>query len=392
MLARMGKRVYLDAAAAYPVRREALRAFLHASKKYGNPSAPHTEGQEAQVLLETARTSIARATGAKADAVIFTSGATESNVLAIEGAIRARLAEGAEPQDLQVLFSEAQHASVIGVLESVRARGVQTKAITCHEGRIEPDAIAKLLTPQTILVTMDAVCGETGTIFDTRAVRRALDAYRVAHGRSILLHVDATQMPLIASLDRTRLGADLITFDAQKIGGVRGIGVLIAPSNVKLLSVMPGGGQERGLRSGTPSPALAAAFATALEEAGKDREQFVARAAQQTASLVLPLTKIPGVLINGGAERAAHIINFSFPGRDVDYLVTLLDEAGFAVATRSACETDAAGSRAVLVYTGDVARAAATLRISLHADITDQNIRAFAEALTRAVRFLDDRA
>lgn len=382
----MKTRVYFDAAAAHPVTKAAQKAFLRALKAHGNPGAPHKEGQAASRILEEARTAIARETGAKPDAVIFTSGATESNALAMVGHIKARLMEGKEPRSLRVLYSTAQHASVQGAVEELRRMGVATEEVPLQGFDIDLEKLRKML-PGAALITLDAVCGETGARFQVQNVRRLINA--LAPSERPVLHVDATQAPLTENIERTRLGADLITFDAQKIGGVRGIGALIAPRGIPLLPLTEGGGQERGLRSGTPSPALARAFAVALSEARLKRRVFVKRAAKIRELLKKEIETIRDTTVNEGRDTAPNILNVSFMERDTDYLVALLDEAGFAVATKSACETDIEGSRAVLRFTGDARRAFSTLRISMHQNARRKDARRFTRALCEAVSFLD---
>ncbi len=372
-----GNRVYLDWAAAAPVSRRARGVFLAALDAYGNPGAPHTEARAAKAVLEDARTRIARLAEVKAEGVIFTSGATEANALAILGAVRAKGAPGAH-----VLYQASQHASVVKCMEMLAGEGAQVEAFT-------PTTLAAQIRPETVLVSMDAVNGETSEVFDTRAVRRALDAVRPG----ILLHADASQVPLAGSFQLAHLGADMVSLDAQKVGGVRGIGVLLVRQGTRLAPLMRGGGQERGHRPGTESPALAAAFASALAEAEGGREKFIERAQVGRDALIATLARMPNSAINEGNEKVPHILNVSFLGRDTDYLVALLDTAGFAVSTKSACESDSAeGSRGVLALTGDAARAQATLRISWGPSTRERDLERFSVALMRSVRFLDESA
>lgn len=380
------KRTYLDVAAAAPVSRGALQAFLKAVSASGNPSSPHTEGRRASEILEDARLRIARLAGTKPDAVIFTSGATEANALGIEGYIRALIEKGKAPEDMHVLYLPSAHASVIGAVKAVERLGVATEAIVPDVKQREAQ-----IRKETVLVILDLVCGETGNIYPVRNVRRALDRQR-PHGPRITLMVDASQAPRVASFELQHLGADLVSLDAQKVGGVRGIGALIAPRHVPLAPLIEGGGQERGLRPGTEPIALAAAFATALEECDTKRTTFTAKATAQRATLLASLTSIENLVVHEGREQAPHIVNVSLIGRDTDYLTALLDEAGFAVSTKSACESDAAGSRAVLFMTGDTSQAAATLRISWGLDTSRRDLVRFADALTAAVRFIDENA
>jgi cysteine desulfurase len=380
------RRVYLDWAAAAPVSRAAVRAYQRASLAYGNPSSPHAEGREARAILEDARTRIARLAGVKADGVLFTSGATEANALAIIGFVRALWDAGRDPSSLHVLYLPSAHASTRGCMDELRSWGVSVEEIALSGGSIDLAAFAAQLREETVLVAMEAVCGETGTRFDTRGVRRALDA----SGRRMHLHVDAAQLPFAEPFERMRLAADTLALDAQKVGGMRGIGCLVAPRQVRLAPVMRGGGQERGLRPGTETHALAAAFAAALEEVHANRERFVPRASAMRERLLARIAvDIENVEENGGKETVPHILNVSLPGRDTDFLAALLDQAGFAVSTRSACATDEEGSRAVLALTGDPVRAGSTLRISWGPGTSSEDLERFADALVKSVRFLD---
>lgn len=385
------RRTYLDYAAAAPVVPAALRAFLSALPRYANPSSAHEEGRAASLILEKARRSIARSTGAKPEQVAFVPGATEGNALAIEGSIRARIEAGARADELEVLYLPGAHASLGEAVKRVEALGVRTIPLPLSDGAIDRKGLQALVGPKTALVTLVAACSETGTRYDALDVRRLLDVARSDGGPRIPLHVDASQLPLVESCERTRLGADLLVLDAQKAGGVRGVGVLVYSAAVPLVPLYGGGGQERGLVSGTKSPALAAAFAAALEQASRTRERFGKRAAAMRAALVRDVSaSIPDSVVNEGKENLPHIANFSFPGRDTDYLAALLDERGYAVSTRSACDADSEeGSRAVLAQTGDPERARSTLRISWGPDANERELRAFSRVLAEAVAFLD---
>lgn len=387
------RRTYLDYAAAHPVTREAQASFMRAADMCGNPASPHAEGRAGKEVLESARKTIATFAGVKTDAVLFTSGATEANALALEGLVRARIEQGADPASLHALYLPSAHASTIGTMARVAALGVVTEALKLTDRKIDLTALRKQLRPQTLLVALEAVCGETGTRFDTRGVRNVLNAYSKAQGGRIYLHADASQLPLAGPFELTRLACDTLSLDAQKAGGVRGIGVLIAPRHVPLAALIHGGGQERDLRPGTPATALACAFAAALAEASKARPAFLRRATGMRARLVSRLTDaIPDIVENKGSEHVSHILNLSFPGRDTEYLAALLDEAGFAVSTRSACATDEAFSRAVLALTHNSARAASTLRVSWGGRTTERDLVRFEDALIKAVRFLDRNA
>jgi len=381
------KRIYLDWAAAAPVLRTASRAFTHALSTFGNPSSPHAEGREASVLLTDARVRIARLAGVKQDAVIFTSGATEANALAILGQVRTHKKN---TKNVHVLYLPSAHASTRGCMEQLQEEGVHVEPLRVLNGVIDLEGLKEQVRPETALIVLDVVCGETGTRLDTRGVRQVLDHARKDGGSRIRIHADASQLPLVESFELTRIASDTLTLDAQKVGGVRGIGVLLAPRQIELLPLVRGGGQERGLRPGTESAGLAAAFASALEKAHDTHASFALKAHGMRDRLQKRIMDaIPAVEVNGGKNHAPHILNISLIGRDTDYIATLLDDAGFAVSTRSACATDEEGSVAVLAFTNDPVRASATLRISWGPLTKERHLEQFAHALRTAVRFVD---
>jgi len=379
----------LDWASAAPVSTCAGRALARALRAYGNPSSPHAEGRAAREALEEARKTIARLAGAKRRAVVFTSGATEANALAIQGRVKRCRQEGRPYGDMHVLYLQTMHSSALKTIEELGKLGVHTEPMRLADGTIDLEAFKAQLAPETVLVCADAVCGETGTRFDTLRLRRAIDAAR-ASVPDALLHVDASQLPLVEPIEHTRLGADLLVLDAQKVGGVRGIGALVIPRQNAVSAIMQGGGQEAGLRPGTEPVALAAAFAAALQECDRTHAAFAARAERARSELQASLLRgYPGLLVNETKRQAPHILNVSLPGLDTDYAVALLDAEGIAVSTKSACETDSTeGSPVVFALTGDRARAEATLRISWGPQTTRRELRRFAKAFARTVAFL----
>ena len=333
-------------------------------------------------MLEDARRDIARLLEVQSDDVIFTSGATEANALAILGIAKA---------GDHVLYLPSSHASIVENMKLIEEKGVTVEELPINEWQVDCGKLKKLLRPNTRLIAMDAVCGETGVIWNIREVRQAI-------GPKILLHVDASQAPSTEKITRAHFGADMLTLDGSKVGppaGGRGVGALIAHRTIPLKSLYRGGGQERGLRSGSEAPELASRFAACLRQAANNREAFCISAKRMRAELIKTITStIPNVFINecpSASGQASHILNISLPDRDTDYLVALLDEAGFAVSTKSACETDSEeGSRAVLALTGDHERAKATLRISLSPRVSRSELIKFAKALTVAVKFVDN--
>lgn len=365
------KRVYLDTAAGIAA----------------NPSSPHEEGRQAKALLDEARTIIARLVEVQSDDIILTNGATESNAIAILGAVRAHSAG-----KKHVLYLPSSHASIVENVKLLEKEGVTAEELPIRDYRVDTGALTKLLRPETMLVAMDAVCGETGVVWNTREVANVLRRARGGETATRpILHVDASQAPWTEKITRDHFGADLLTFDAAKVGTVRGIGALIVHRTVPLAPLYAGGGQERGMRPGTEAPELAQRFAIALTAAVQGRELFRSGAEAARAKLVARITNdLRDVSIQEGRSQAPHILNLSLPGRDTDYLVAVLDEAGYAVSTRSACETDSEdGSRAVYALTGDKEKARATLRISWSSAVKEGELLKFADALAEAVAFLD---
>lgn len=363
----------------------------------GNPSSSHEEGRRSREQLEGARKEIARLVEVQPDDVVFTSGATESNALAILGHVRALRAAGRD--DAHMLYLPSAHASVVENAKLLAFEGVIVEELPISseggsssggkEYRVDTEALSKMLRKETALVSMDAVCGETGVVWNTREVASALRESRGSGEGRIALHVDASQAPLTEKVSRAHFGADILTFDASKVGAIRGIGALIAHRTIPLAPLYKGGGQERGLCPGSEAPLLARDFARAFSVAVRARDAFRASAKRERARLVAFIKEtIPNVYIQESRWQAPHILNVSLPGRDTDYLVALLDEEGFAVSTRSACETDSEeGSRAVLALTGDPTLARATLRISWGPLIRPRELVRFAKALARSVAF-----
>jgi cysteine desulfurase len=384
------KGIYLDWASAAPVSKIAERAFRRANGAYANPSSPHAEGVRAQHILEDARLAIARVAGIKPAGVVFTSGATEANNLAIQGTINALIGSEKAVTDIHVLYLPTAHSSIVETVQALKKRGVQVEALVLKDAAIDMLKLASQIRPETALISLDLVCGETGIVWDTRNVRRICNAARIG-GSRIMVHVDASQAAFVESLDMNHLGADLLTLDAQKIGGVRGVGALLrAQASRLLVPILYGGGQEGGLRPGTENPALASAFALALVDAQSNRKSFSERATLLRAEVITRIQKgISEAIVNTSVSQAPHILNISLPGSDTDYLTMLLSEAGFAVSTKSACETNEIGSRVILALTKDEIRAASTLRISWGPTTPTRHLYAFVPALVKASRFQD---
>ena len=261
------------------------RIYLdYAAGASGNASSSHEEGRKAKKMLEDARTDIARLLEVQSDDVLFTSGATESNALAVLGIAKA---------GDHVLYLPSAHASIVENAKLLARKGLDVEKLPIKDWQVDCEKLKELLRPQTKLVAMDAVCGETGVIWNTREVAQVLrehsgkGLFSLARGTAAtreentfpaVLHVDASQAPMTEKITRAHFGADMLTLDASKVGEMRGIGALIAHRTIPIEPLYRGGGQERGLRSGSESPELVRRFAVALRAATLGREDFEARA------------------------------------------------------------------------------------------------------------------
>src|SRR3989344_5128208 len=237
------------------------RTYLdYAAGASANPSSPHEEGRHAKRILEDARRDIARLLEVQADDVIFTSGATEANALAILGTLK---------KGDHAFYLPSAHASIVENMKLASERGVDVEPLPITDRGVDCDKLKEMLRSNTRLVSMDAICGETGVIWNTREVKKTIG--------KVFLHVDASQAPMTEKITREHFSADLLTLDASKVGppaGGRGIGALVAHRTIPLTPLYRGGGQERGVRSGSEAPELARAFAAALAAAVLGREAF----------------------------------------------------------------------------------------------------------------------
>jgi len=327
--------LYLDHAATSPVRPEvfaAMRPYL--TDVFGNPSSHHTAGEAAADALEQARAQVAAALGMRAGDVIFTSGGTEANNLAVKGIVLG----GARRH---LVTTPIEHESVLESADYLRRlHGVSvTQASVTPEGRLTPDAVADALTDDTSLVSFAHANNEIGTVQDAAALTA------VAHDRGVPVHVDAVQSA--GWLDLRALGRDArveaISIAGHKLGAPKGTGALAVRSRVPLEPLLHGGGQERGRRSGTENVAGAVALATALTLAETDRERSAPAVAAATAEFIARvLAAVPAAGLTGSPEhRLPNLASFTFAGTSGEAVLLELERRGVISSSGSAC---AAGS------------------------------------------------
>ncbi|ANG86046.1 cysteine desulfurase family protein [Microbacterium aurantiacum] len=354
--------LYLDNAATAPVRREVLEAMLpHLAHGFGNPSSHHTVGERAAGVLADARARVAGVLGVRAGDIVFTSGGTEANNLAVKGISLAALAHR---ERRHLITTAIEHESVLASADHLRRfHGFDVTSVPVDaDGRVDPDAVLAAVRADTALVTLGYANNEIGTVQDVPSVASALAA------RGIPLHVDAVQAAGWLPIDRPTTGADALSLSGHKIGAPQGTGVLAVRGRIPLEPVLHGGGQERGRRSGTENVAGAVAIATALELAERERATDAARVgAARDALIAGVLDAVPGALLTGHPHhRLPGTASFVFPGTSGEAVLLELERRGIVSSSGSACAAGSDEPSHVLTAIGldaDVARTA--VRITL---------------------------
>ena len=380
------KRIYLDNASATPVLPRALDAVYQAATLYANPGGIHADAVAAKKLLEESRGRIASELACKAREVIFTSGLTESNALALIGVARALERVRRSLEGTHWLVASVEHASVLECFSEIERLGGEVSYLEFDgNGIITPQQLSKQLRPETVLVSVGWANNETGVVQQLKDISRTLRAHEKTHKTAVLLHSDAGQAPLYISPQVHTLGVDLFAVGSGKLYGTRGIGCLYVSGRAHLTALVAGGGQERGLRGGTEDPALAAGFAEALGQVSAERSAEGKRLAELRAELGKELVaRIPEAIINGSQKHILpHMLNISIPGKKSgEYLALQLDRVGISVSTKSACREGEADSRVVKALGGPDWRAKNTIRFSLGRDTKRADIKRVVEALT----------
>ncbi|WP_457974293.1 cysteine desulfurase family protein [Arthrobacter sp. D1-17] len=380
---------YLDHAATTPIAAEALAALTRELVRTGNPSSLHGAGRRARRAVEDAREIIAAAAGAHPSEVIFTSGGTEADNLAVKGLYWSRVSEN--PSRRRILCSAVEHHAVLDTVEWLeRHEGADVSWLPVDsEGVLDVEAFeAEILRdPGSVaLVTVMWANNEVGTI---QPVQRIVD---IAHRAGVPVHSDAVQAFGSIPVDFRATGLDAMSISGHKIGGPVGVGALILGRAVKLTPVQHGGGQERDVRSGTLDTASIAAFAVAADSAAKNLPSEAARIEALRDRLIDGVRNaVPSAVLRGapGAGRLPGNAHFTFPGCEGDSLLFLLDLAGVESSTGSACTAGVPRPSHVLLAMGldeETARGAQRFTLghpSTEADV-DALLAALPEAYTRA--------
>ena len=360
--------VYLDHAASTPIRPEAAAAMTEQLTHIGNPSSLHAAGRAARRVVEESREAIAAAIGARPGEIVFTSGGTESDNLALKGLFWARRA--ADPRRTRILSTAVEHHAVLDPLHWLAELVDALREAVDRD----PESVA--------LVSVMWANNEVGTVQPISAV------VEIAHAHDIPVHTDAVQAVGQVPVDFAASGVDLLTLTAHKVGGPYGVGALVVRRELELTPQLHGGGQERDVRSGTIDTPAIAGFAVAVELAVKQQPEHAERLCALRNDLVRRVTEVvPDAGVNGDPDCApdhrlpgnAHL---TFPGCEGDSLLMLLDARGIACSTGSACSAGVPQPSHVLLAMGhDVEKARSSLRFSLGHTSTQADVDALVEAI-----------
>lgn len=369
--------VYLDHNATTPLDARVLEAMLpYLSGPYGNASSLHRYGRAARDAVETARAQVAALVGAQAGELLWTSGGTEANNLALKGVCGNHV-------PTRLLYGATEHPAVMEAAESLAARGwgVESIAVT-HDSLVDWRAFeAQLARAPVKLVSLMRANNETGVLQD---VARAAT---LTHGARAWLHVDAVQAAGKIPVDFAALGCDLMSLSSHKIYGPKGIGALIVKAEVELTPLHHGGAQERGLRGGTENVAAIVGFGAAAEWAAQELEVRALHLCALREQLEEGLRALRGIEIFGaGVERLPNTLQFAVHGYDGEALLMQLDRKGFAVSSGSACASGLGEPSHVLIAMGiarDTAKGA--IRVSFGQANTSADVAQFLSALSAFV-------
>ena len=347
------KRTYLDYASSTPLDMRMMRTVptLDSATIGANPHALHRQGVQARAVIENARKKVAAVLHAHADEVIFTSGATESDNLALIGTVQHFIKEGIAPHEIAIAISDLEHAAVAETTAALHDDGVFTMTIPSDQGIIDPKHIMVPDGCKALLVSIMYVHNEIGTVQPIRDIAKRVRYLRKHHPDvTIIFHTDATQAPAHFSLNVAQLGVDLMTLGATKLYTHKGVGILYKKRNITLSPIMYGGGQEFGLRPGTEPIELIHTFAHALEYSQTIQETETDRIKElQTYFEEKLVQEIPQVHITArDQDRTPHITHIAIKDFDSELLVIELDAKGIAVSAKSACKNEDTNESAIV--------------------------------------------
>lgn len=370
--------LYLDHSATTPLREAALAAmepFL--AERFANASSLYASAREGRKSIEDSREQIAAATGSRPEEIVFTGSGTEADNLALKGAAWHMREQGRDG----IVIGGTEHEAVAKTAEWLKHTGFRVTVVRVdRDGVVQPDALRDAVDPKTAVVSIMWANNEVGTVQPVK------DLAAIAGEMGAVFHTDAVQalryLPVDAAL------ANLTAFSAHKVGGPKGVGALVVRRGTVLQPLLHGGGQERGLRSSTYNVAGIAGFGAAVAATASERAEVVARVSRLRGLLEERLLAgVAGVHVNGaGAERLAGHLNVSIEGTEGESLILLLDAAGVAASSGSACMSGSSEPSHVLLAMGVPRRlAVGALRLTLGPETTEDDVGRAVDAVRQAV-------
>ena len=361
------RRIYLDHAATTPVHPEVIAAMLpYFHKNFGNPSSVHSFGRDARQAVDEAREKVAKAIGADVREIVFTSGGTEADNIAIQGIVLAKGDKGKH-----IITSAIEHHAVIDTCGFLETQGFEVTYLPVDEhGLVTPSDVLAAIRPDTILITIMHANNEMGTI------QPIAEIGQIAKAHGITFHTDAVQSIGSIPVDVNELNVDLLSLSAHKFYGPKGVGVLYIRKGTKIKPVTHGGGQERKYRPGTENHVSIVGLGKAIEMATTDLAEKQSKTRALRDKLIAGLLTIPEVKLNGHPEqRLSGNVNVSIRYVEGESLILSLDMKGVAVSSGSACTSGSLDPSHVLLAMGlNHEEAHGSLRLTLGQDNTEEEV------------------
>ena len=380
------KRIYADYAASTPLDKKVLKAmlpYLSNDLNFGNPSSVHSFGRKAKDAVQDSRKNIAQILKVQSDEIIFTSGGTESDNLAIFGSIKSSASK--RPH---IITSVIEHSAVLEPIRTLERKGISVTYLGVGEdGRINIEELKKAINSETVLISIAWVNGEVGTIEKIREIGNIIKKYK--ESQPIYFHTDASQAAQFLNIIPKDRGIDLMTLDSSKIYGPKGVGILFVRRGTPLSPIIFGGMQERGLRAGTENVPGIVGFAKSLEVVERVKSSEEKRLKSLRDLLWQKLSKsIDGASVNGFPNTLPNFLNICIPGVDAEFLSVKLDREGIAVSSASACRSiSGSGSSYVIeaMRRGDDC-SKSSLRFSFGRGTSIKDIKYIAKVLPKIIK------
>ena len=375
----MVDRTYLDYCATTPVAPAVLEAMLPClQEQFGNPSSLHGSGREADALLDHARARVARGIGADSQEIVFTSGATEANNLALNGILRSGSRERKH-----LITSAIEHHAVLHTAEALVEQGFEWTVLPVDaDGCVRPEDLRAAIRPDTALISIMYANNELGSL------QPIAELAAIAAEKGVPFHTDAVQAIGYYAVDVHALGIDLLSLSAHKIYGPKGVGALYVRAGLELTPQLLGGPQEHNLRAGTQNLPGIVALGAAVQLVSEKRVAEAQRLRSLRRTFVDQVeSKLSGAVVNGDPERSApHVISISFPGADGEMMLFRLDQEGFEASMGSACNADSIEPSHVLQALGlPMDHVQGTLRFSLGYPTREKDLEKLISVLPEIV-------